>query len=115
MAFLADQYAGEKGCWVEFFGRPASAYKRSRFCPGARRPGRGLHARRLGEPMQFEMVTEAMTDPRDARNDVGTVRDMTQWYTSRLEQAIRTAPEQYWWVHRRWKDTRKKRPTKKAA
>lgn len=23
MAFLADQYAGEKGCWVNFFGRPA--------------------------------------------------------------------------------------------
>ena len=27
MAFLADQYAGEKGCWVQFFGRPASAHK----------------------------------------------------------------------------------------
>ena len=27
MAFLADQYAGEKGCWVDFFGRPASAHK----------------------------------------------------------------------------------------
>ena len=50
-----------------------------------------------------------MADPRDARDDVGTVRDLTQWYTSQLEQAIRTAPEQYWWVHRRWKDTRKKR------
>ena len=27
MTFLADQYAGPKGCWVEFFGRPASAHK----------------------------------------------------------------------------------------
>ena len=27
MAFLADQYAGSKGCWVTFFGRPASAHK----------------------------------------------------------------------------------------
>ena len=27
MAFLADQYAGEKGCWVNYFGRPASAHK----------------------------------------------------------------------------------------
>ena len=27
MAFLADQYAGTKGCWVKFFGRPASAHK----------------------------------------------------------------------------------------
>ena len=27
MTFLADQCAGPKGCWVDFFGRPASAYK----------------------------------------------------------------------------------------
>ena len=27
MTFLADQYTGPKGCWVEFFGRPASAHK----------------------------------------------------------------------------------------
>ena len=27
MTFLADQYAGIKGCWVEFFGRQASAHK----------------------------------------------------------------------------------------
>ncbi len=116
MAFLADQYAGEKGCWVEFFGRPASAYKAIALLSLEHdAPVAVCYARRLGEPMQFEMVTQAMADPRDARDDVGTVRDMTQWYTSRLEQAIRTAPEQYWWVHRRWKDTRKKRAGQKAA
>ena len=116
MAFLADQYAGEKGCWVEFFGRPASAYKAIALLSLEHdAPVAVCYARRLGEPMQFEMVAEAMADPRDAGDDVGTVRDMTQWYTSQLEQAIRTAPEQYWWVHRRWKDTRKKRPSQKAA
>jgi KDO2-lipid IV(A) lauroyltransferase len=116
MAFLADQYAGEKGCWVEFFGRPASAHKAiSLLALEHDAPVAVCYARRLGSPMQFEMVTEAMADPRDACDDVGTVRDMTQWYTSQLERAIRTAPEQYWWVHRRWKDTRKKRPSQKAA
>ena len=116
MAFLADQYAGEKGCWVEFFGRPASAYKAIALLALEHdAPVAVCYARRLGQPMQFEMVTEAMADPRDARDDVGTVRDLTQWYTSQLEQAIRTAPEQYWWVHRRWKDTRKKRGKQKAA
>ena len=116
IAFLADQYAGEKGCWVDFFGRPASAHKAIALLALEHdAPVAVCHARRLGEPMQFEMVTEGIADPRDARDDVGTVRDMTQWYTSQLEQSIRTAPEQYWWVHRRWKDTRKKRPTQKAA
>ena len=116
MAFLADQYAGEKGCWVEFFGRPASAHKAIALLALEHdAPVAVCHSRRLGEPMQFEMVTEGIADPRDARDDVGTVRDMTQWYTSQLEQSIRTAPEQYWWVHRRWKDTRKKRASQKAA
>jgi hypothetical protein len=33
-----------------------------------------------------------------------------------LEQAILTAPEQYWWVHRRWKgeSPRKRAETPKA-
>jgi KDO2-lipid IV(A) lauroyltransferase len=116
MAFLADQYAGEKGCWVEFFGRPASAHKAiSLLALEHDAPVAVCYARRLGRPMQFEMVTEAMADPRDARDDVGTVHDLTQWYTSQLERSIRTAPEQYWWVHRRWKDTRKKRGKQKAA
>jgi KDO2-lipid IV(A) lauroyltransferase len=116
MAFLADQYAGEKGCWVEFFGRPASAYKAIALLSLEHdAPVAVCYARRLDRPMQFEMVTQSMADPRHAGNDVGTVRDMTQWYTSQLEQAIRSVPEQYWWVHRRWKDTRKKRASQKAA
>ncbi|MFN5798501.1 MAG: hypothetical protein ACK5AN_13285 [Planctomyces sp.] len=28
---------------------------------------------------------------------------MTQDFTSALERLIRKAPEQYFWVHRRWK------------
>jgi KDO2-lipid IV(A) lauroyltransferase len=73
------------------------------------------YARRVDRPMRFEMVSAAMADPRDSAGDVGTVRDMTQWYSKELEKAIRVSPEQYWWVHRRWKDTRKKRESKKAA
>jgi Kdo2-lipid IVA lauroyltransferase/acyltransferase len=116
MAFLADQYAGEKGCWVQFFGRPASAHKAIALLALEHdAPVAVCYARRSGRPMQFEMVTQGIADPRNARDDVGTVRDLTQWYTSQLERAIRTTPEQYWWVHRRWKDTRKKRPVQKAA
>jgi Kdo2-lipid IVA lauroyltransferase/acyltransferase len=110
MAFLADQYAGEKGCWVQFFGRPASAYKAIALLALEHdAPVAVCCARRLARPMSFEMVTQAIADPRDAAGDVATIRDMTQWYTSKLEELIRHHPDQYWWLHRRWKDTRRKR------
>ena len=61
MAFLADQYAGEKGCWVEFFGRPASAYKGIALMALEHdAPMAVCSCRRLGRPLRFEMVDHAM-------------------------------------------------------
>jgi KDO2-lipid IV(A) lauroyltransferase len=116
LAFLADQHAGEKGCWVEFFSRPASAHKAiALLALEHEAPVAVCYARRLEQPMRFEMVTSALADPRQAP-ELATVRDLTQWYTHKLEEAIRKAPEQYWWVHRRWKEPHKKhREVKKAA
>ncbi len=116
MAFLADQYAGEKGCWVQFFGRPASAHKAIALLALEHdAPVAIAAARRLDRPMRFEVDTPAWIDPRETGSDVGTIRDLTQWYTSRLEEAIRRDPGQYWWLHRRWKDTRKPRKKAKQA
>ena len=71
--------------------------------------------RRLGRPMYFEMFNYAMIDPQEVGNSVSTIHELTQWYTTRLEDLIRCTPDQYWWLHRRWKDTRVKKPKKKAA
>ena len=66
--------------------------------------------------MHFEMVVSDMIDPRDTDGQVANVKDLTQWYTHKLEEAIRENPEQYWWVHRRWKGTRrKKKPAAQKA
>jgi len=116
MTFLADQYAGAKGCWVEFFGRPASAHKAIALLAldnNARVAVSGV--RRMGRPMQFQMVNHAMIDPQNVENSVGTIKELTQWYTSELEELIRIEPGQYWWLHRRWKDTRVKKNKSKAA
>lgn len=116
MTFLADQYAGAKGCWVKFFGRPASAHKAIALLAldnNARVSASTV--RRLGKPMHFELINYAMIDPHEVGNSVGTIRDLTQWYTARLEELIRMTPDQYWWLHRRWKDTREKKPGRKAA
>lgn len=107
MAFLADQYAGTKGCWVEFFGRPASAHKAIALLAMEHHvPIVVATAQRKGRPLEYDFAIEAMTDPLRGGAEWQSVHALTQWYTSQLEQAIRRAPEQYWWLHRRWKDNR---------
>lgn len=116
MTFLADQYAGVKGCWVEFFGRPASAHKAIALLAMEHNARVSVCAsRRRGRPMRFVLDNHAMIDPRDNADSLSTIPELTQWYTSRLEELIRHAPDQYWWLHRRWKDPRRRRAQKKAA
>jgi KDO2-lipid IV(A) lauroyltransferase len=116
MTFLADQYAGPKGCWVEFFGRPASAYKAIALLALEYNAVMAVSAvTRKQEPMHFHLHNYAMTDPQTIDGNLGTVRELTQWYTTRLEELIRCTPNQYWWLHRRWKDTREPKQKKRQA
>ncbi len=111
LVLLGDQFAGRKGCWVEFFGRPASSHKAvALFSLGGDALAVFCFTRRTGKPLHQVQVADGMLDPRTMSADMRTVPAVTQWYTSRLERAIRIAPEQYWWLHRRWRDVR---PTKK--
>lgn len=107
VGIIGDQYAGRKGCWVEFFGRPASAHKAIALlslendCPLV-----VCSCRRLGRPMRHSMEVHAVFDPRTAPPEMRTVPAVTQWFTREFEKMIRLAPEQYWWMHRRWRDPR---------
>ncbi len=112
LMLLGDQYAGPKGCWVDFFGRPASCHKAvALFSLTQNAPMVFGYVKRLGRPLHFELTVVDVYDPQaDGRLDI---KELSQWYSRHLEDAIRTAPEQYWWLHRRWKDTRalrRKRP-----
>jgi KDO2-lipid IV(A) lauroyltransferase len=112
MSFLADQYAGPKGCWVEFFGRPASAHKAiALLAMEHQAPVAMASAVRVRRPLHFRLSVHAIADPRRGGEECSSVRSLTQWYTKCLEEMIRMAPDQYWWLHRRWKDTR---PPRKA-
>jgi KDO2-lipid IV(A) lauroyltransferase len=116
MALLADQYGGPKGCWVEFFGRPASAHKAiALLALDNDAPVAVCSAQRLGRPLHLELHAAAIADPGRRDGDLQSVRGLTQWYTRRLEEIIRRAPQQYWWLHRRWKDTRQPRRRPKQA
>jgi KDO2-lipid IV(A) lauroyltransferase len=105
LGVLADQHAGPKGCWVDFFGRPASTHKAiAVFALTNNAPLMVGYARRLGRPMHFEMGLETILEPGSMDSSLKDVRSLTQWYTGVLEGIIRRAPHQYWWVHRRWRD-----------
>jgi KDO2-lipid IV(A) lauroyltransferase len=116
MTFLADQYAGSRGCWVEFFGRPASVHKAiALFALDNQAQLMVGSTRRYGRPMHFSMELYGSSDLATNPPEAASVKSLTQWYTTRLECPIRQSPEQYWWLHRRWKDTRRKRRVSQAA
>ena len=113
LALLGDQDAGPRGVFVDFFGKPASTFKsialvaleyRALICVGGairlpddwRRDGVGPAWSR------FELCCEEVIDPLtiDSHDPVG---EITRRYTTALERMVRRAPEQYFWVHRRWK------------
>lgn len=101
---LGDQHAGVNGCWVDFFGRPASTHKAvSVFTLSGLAPTVVLASVRGKKPLYMEMQVAGIVDPTDNDFDLGTIPLLTQWYTEQLEGLIRQSPEQYWWVHRRWK------------
>lgn len=104
LTLLGDQAAGEKACWVNFFGRPASTHKAvAAFSLANGAPTMVSYARRLGKPLHYEVGPEAICDPRDRDFQLGSIPLLAQWYTDHLESLIRRSPEQYWWLHRRWK------------
>jgi Kdo2-lipid IVA lauroyltransferase/acyltransferase len=114
LGVLADQHAGNKGCWVNFFGRPASTHKAiAIFALSNEAPLMVGYARRLDRPMHYEMGMETLLDPATMDPALKSVAALTQWYSDVLEKIVRAAPEQYWWMHRRWRDDRG--PKKRAA
>ena len=123
LALLGDQDAGSRGLFVPFFGKEASTFKsiallaiqsRAVICVG--------YARRLEDDFdryrwaRFELGCEEAIDVLDYESP-DAVREITQTFTSALERVVRRAPEQYFWVHRRWKSKprQRSRKTTKAA
>ncbi|MBX7166382.1 MAG: lysophospholipid acyltransferase family protein [Pirellulales bacterium] len=104
VSLLADQHAGQKGCWVDFFGRPASAHKAiALLALEHEAPVAVASTRRLDRPMRFCMRLEGLADPTRGDAHLAGVQELTQWYTRHIETMIRREPGQYWWLHRRWK------------
>jgi KDO2-lipid IV(A) lauroyltransferase len=69
-------------------------------------------------PLFYAVKVGDVIDPRDYANDPNAVKAITARYTAALEKLIREHPEQYFWLHRRWKhqpQARGKKPEGQAA
>jgi KDO2-lipid IV(A) lauroyltransferase len=105
VALLGDQRAHRGGVLVPFFGRPASTAR-----------GPALFALRSasavfvafcvadpGPAARYTVTFEALPQRSTGDVEVDVVAFLLR-YAGALETAVRAAPEQYFWQHRRWKD-----------
>ena len=104
VGIVGDQDARRSGIFVPFFGKPASTHRGPALfalrlgapvfsCIARRLPGSDVRYEVRGERVQFERTGDLDHD----------VTALTAELAQRLEKAIRSAPEQYFWFHKRWK------------
>jgi len=105
LATLADQDAGQRGLFVDFFGRPASTHKAiALMAIEFDAPLVVVGVPRVAEhPRHYQVVVEEVIEPSNYAHRTDAVRAITQRYTAALERLVRRHPEQYFWLHRRWK------------
>lgn len=104
VGILSDQDAGKKGVFVDFFGRPTSthsgamemaAHTGSILLPNFIVRTRGAYHKVYLE--EYINVPKGAGEPE--------VRKAVQAYMSLLEKYVRKYPEQWLWLHKRWKST----------
>jgi len=105
VSFVADQDAGRRGLFVDFFGRPASTYKSIGLLAVRHEVPVAIgYGKRLDETtFRFEVGVQRIIYPRDWAGRDDAPEWVTREFTRELENMVRAAPEQYLWVHRRWK------------
>jgi KDO2-lipid IV(A) lauroyltransferase len=104
VGFIADQNAGSKGVFVDFFGRKASTYKSiGLLAMEYEVPVVIGYARRIGRNFRFHVGVQDVIDPADWKQQNDPLRYITQRYSRGIEDFVRADPAQYLWIHRRWK------------
>jgi len=104
LCFIADQDAGKKGIFVDFFGRKASTYKSIGLIAVTNNIPIGVgYSRRVGNHFYFEIGVNRIIFPEEWIGLDDPLEWVTAEYTKAIEKFVREDPSQYWWLHRRWK------------
>jgi KDO2-lipid IV(A) lauroyltransferase len=97
-----DQDARDLGVFVNFFGRPASTHRApATLSLKYRAPVVLVNTYREGR-MNYAVCSEPIY-PDAYRSHSDPVKALTQTYSSRFEEFVRQHPEQWFWMHDRWK------------
>jgi len=114
VTLLMDQDAGKTGVVTDFLGREASTWPGAARisirtgCPvvpvAILRGGGGTHTLHVGEALDPGGLT-------DTEKDIG---DFTARISAAVERFILDSPEQWFWVHRRWKGAAEARRTNES-
>jgi KDO2-lipid IV(A) lauroyltransferase len=104
VGFIADQNAGPKGIFVDFFGRKASTFKSiGLLAMQYKVPVVVGCARRINDRFRFRVEAQDIIYPADWEHESDPLRYITQRFTKGIEDFVRKDPAQYFWMHRRWK------------
>jgi KDO2-lipid IV(A) lauroyltransferase len=103
VAMVADQRGPAEGVKVDFFGKKVSVYT-----------GPAALALKTGAPLicgiairqknyKYKMVLVEISQQNLPEGEEEKILEISQRYTSYLEKVIRENPEQWLWMHNRWK------------
>lgn len=104
ISLLVDQDAGGKGAFVPFLGRAASTWRSP-----------ALLSMKTGAPVvpaccvrvegsaKFRVYVGEPVYPCDSADVSAETLRITEAFTGTLERWVRAYPDQYLWLHRRWK------------
>jgi len=103
VAMVADQRGPSEGMRVEFFGRKVSIYTGPAAL--ALKTGAplicGIAVRQKDYKYKMDLVEISQKNLPDGEEE--KILAISQRYTSYLEKVIRENPEQWLWMHKRWK------------
>ncbi len=105
--FVLDQFMGKPyGVETYFFShKTGTAYGLALFAAKTEKPVIPLYTY-WGDDQKMHIVFKPAIDLSEFQNDnsEGKYQQMTQKFNSTIEDIIRSQPEQWMWVHKRWKD-----------
>lgn len=114
IGMMGDQDARRNGIFVRFFGKPAStAVGPAMFAWKLNLPLLPMFCIRLpNRERTLKVVLKEPIWPDTAADRDTEVRRLTELHVQALEKVVREYPENYFWLHRRWK-TQPRPPKKK--